>query len=425
MNIKRITTKIISIILIVSLISVSGCTSSKAKESFTPRLDTKSSRTLNIMGVFGNFEALDQVMNDFNAYYPNIDFSYEQVSSENMKKYIDANPDVDIFMTSKQILSGNSEELISYCTDLSKEDINFEAIEEEMLDAYYVDGKLTSVPMGQNIYGLIVNETLLKNEGLKIPETFDEFTSVLKSLKEKGYTPIQAPNDKVLAELGNSMFYDMLLSDSSFYEAVLSGNAAAKEKLNLVFDRLGVILENGYTDVTVNENYPADNYDLAILKFFEGDVPFWVCNVEKVSGMKKRESKSEAFKNNPFDYTYIYAPMGDSGAYVYREPWYGFSVYKDSDDYDYAVEFMRFLVLKDEINKIADIKGIPSVAKEKTDNAIYNKINNPSKAEMEYINNGIINQKVENVWYGTVNSYIKGEVTKDEAVQLFLTKISE
>lgn len=30
------------------------------------------------------------------------------------------------------------------------------------------------------------------------------------------------------------------------------------------------------------------------MTFFEGNVPFWVCDTEKVSGMKKRESKSAA-----------------------------------------------------------------------------------------------------------------------------------
>ncbi len=51
------------------------------------------------------------------------------------------------------------------------------------------------------------------------------------------------------------------------------------------------------------------------MKFFEGDVPFWVCDTEKVSGMKKRESKSEVFSANPFEYEFTFAPMGDNGIY--------------------------------------------------------------------------------------------------------------
>ena len=59
------------------------------------------------------------------------------------------------------------------------------------------------------------------------------------------------------------------------------------------------------------------------------DMPFYVCNAECVSGMKKRESKSETFSANPFEYEFLYAPLGDKGAYAYQQPWYGFSVNKE------------------------------------------------------------------------------------------------
>ena len=32
--------------------------------------------------------------------------------------------------------------------------------------------------------------------------------------------------------------------------------------------------------------------------------------------LKKRESKSEAFSANPFEYAFLYAPTGDNGAYI-------------------------------------------------------------------------------------------------------------
>ena len=44
--------------------------------------------------------------------------------------------------------------------------------------------------------------------------------------------------------------------------------------------------------------------------------------------------------------------------------WFGFPVNKNAENYDYAVEFIRFLARKDELNTMANIKGIPSVAGE-------------------------------------------------------------
>ena len=63
----------------------------------------------------------------------------------------------------------------------------------------------------------------------------------------------------------------------------------------------------------------------------------------------------------------MYAPMGDGGVYEYVEPWYSFAVKKESDAQDYAVEFLRFMARQDELNTLASIKGVPSAAKETTD----------------------------------------------------------
>lgn len=408
-------------ILLLSLIGTAGCGKEEEENVFTPRLDTEASVDLSTVGFFGNFEALDQVTADFNEYYPNVTFSYEQTGIDSIEEYIDSNKELDILMTSEDCFDKLGDKLVDYCADLSKEDINLSDIDEEMLKAGYHDDKLSSIPMGQNIYGVVVNKTLLENEGLSVPQAYDEFINALTVLKEKGYTPIQAPNSKVYAELTGSMVYDMLLDDEDLYKSVTSGDRDGADALLTVFDRIDDILEGGFIDKAVNDSYPEDNYDGAILSFFEGDVPFWVCNTEKVSGMKKRESKSETFTANPFEYTFIDVPLGDKGAYVYREPWFGFAVNKDSDNYDYAIEFIRFLATRDEINTMADIKGIPSVAKVTNDVETYKDVLAPEKKQMECINEGQISPAIVTNWYSCVNKYAAGELgSEEEALGYFV-----
>lgn len=41
--------------------------------------------------------------------------------------------------------------------------------------------------------------------------------------------------------------------------------------------------------------------------------PFRVCDTENFSGTKKRESKSEAFKENPFSHEFICTPSAEGG----------------------------------------------------------------------------------------------------------------
>ena len=422
---KKYAKLLAAILIFVMAFGITGCQKEEESKEFSPKLDTDKKVTLRTTGFFGNFEALDQVTADFNQYYPNVEFSYEQVGGDDFETYLKANPDVDIMMTSQDIFDRAGSSFEEQCADLSK-DVDVSDLDENMLKVAYHGKKLSAIPMGQNMYGLIVNTTLLEKEGLSVPTNYEEFVKVLKALKKKGYTPIQGPNSKVYAELMQSMAFDMILNDENLYKDLKAGKASAADQLEVVFSKLKEITGDGFIDAKVNENYPDDNYDQAILNFFQGDVPFWVCNTEKVSGMKKRESKSEAFKKHPFDYEYIYAPLGENGAYAYAEPWVGFSVNKDSEDYEYAMEFVRFLATKDEINQMADIKGIPSIAKEKNDVAIYKNVLNTDKTEMNCINKGKITPAMVTNWYATVSKYASGDFkTEKEAAKYFVDLCSK
>ena len=424
---RNLSTGIVSLLLIAAL-GATGCGSkNESKDTvFSPKLDTEKSITLNTTGFFSNFEAFDQVTNDFNQYYPNVEFNYEQVSGNNFEEYMDANPNVDILMTSDELFEKLGSKLEDSCADFSKEEIDFSDIEEDMLSAGNHNNHQFPIPMGQNIYGMVVNVSLLEKEGLSVPTTYHEFTDVLTALKNKGYTPIQGPDSKVYAELTESMLFDMILDDETLCKDLKAGKKNVAGTLQPILDKLNDIVDNGFTDLSVNQTYPADNYDGAIMNFFEGNVPFWVCNTEKVSGMKKRESKSEAFQADPFDYTFTYVPLGENGAYAYREPWYGFSVNKNSENYEYAIEFIRFLVTKDEINKMGDIKGVPSIASQKTDVEIYKNVLNPENPELSYINDGTITPSMVSNWYTCVNKYIAGEfATEKEALETFVEECSK
>ena len=330
----------------VSSASSEAASSAAAKQTaFVPQLDTEAAVNLEVSGFFGNFEALDQIINAFNEYYPNVTVSYEQNNGAKLVEYMKNNPSVDIVMvddTNLRYSDWTEYYVLDRLADLSAENVDLSALQEDLLPYCTYDGKVVDIPIGLNLSGMVVNETLLRKEGLEVPTTWQEFLDVCAALKEKGYTPIQGARTMVYSELVYNMAMAELGSDPALIEALNNGNDTAVAAMETVYSRLQTLLDEGYTDPDLNAEYPDDNYDGAILRFFEGDVPFWVCNTEKFSGMKKRESKSETYSADPFDYEFIYAPLGDDGAYEYVEPWFGFAVNTNSDDYDYAIEFMRF-----------------------------------------------------------------------------------
>lgn len=420
---KKISKNILSVITFSSvlLISLVGCEKNN-NYKFSPQLNTDEKLTLNILGYFGNFEALDAVTNDFNKYYPNISFNYQQVSGNNLVAFLDSNFQTDIFMTSSDTISSTN--LIDYCLDLSTVNLNLNDVDQTMLTTSYKGNFLHSLPIGQNIYGIITNVTLLKKEGLDIPKNYDKFINTLNTLKTKGYVPLQSSSTKIYPELTINMMVNTIQEDNELYNDLINGNLKSYSKIENIFNIVSNIQNNEYSLDEVNNLYPFDNYNDAILRFFEGNVPFWVCNSEKVSGMKKRETKSETFKANPFEYTYIYAPLGDKGSYVYHVPWYGLGISKRSPSIEYAKEFMRFYATKDELNKMASTKGVPSIAKEKYNSDIYKYIDNPEAIETNCIYDGKVTQKDFDAWYTCINSFATKKLSKEEAIKSFITTFS-
>lgn len=404
--------------------TLAGCGKEETKKSvqteFEPKLDTEQNVSLEVAGFMGNFEALDQVINDFNEIYPNVTISYEQNGATGLSEYMKNNSSVDIFMTNAKNVADQdtvADYVYEYCEDLASTDIDTSAIDPNMVSACTVDGKLVRIPLTKNLCGIVVNKTLLEKEGVSVPQNYTEFVDACKTLKEKGYTPIQGSPIHVYSDLMLPMAMNILGAEDSMLERFGDGDAEAVNTLRPVFEKLDEIVKNGYTDFTVNSTYPDDNYDGSIMTFFEGQVPFWVCTAECVSGMKKRETKSEAFTANPFEYEYMYAPLGDKGVYAYEEPWYGFSVNKNSDQKEYAIEFMRFLATEPELNKLAEIKGMPSVTMTGED-AKYAAVRDPKNAESKFVYSGKVPYGVTNVIPDACNKYGRGDITSvDDAIK--------
>ena len=425
--------KILALLCVVSMAvsGLSGCAKEESKasqtadskeetEKFTPSLDTKASASLEIAGGLGNFEALDQVVNDFNEIYPNVTVTYEQNDQKQLVEYVKNNSYVDIFMTSDDnVRAKDQKDMYVYeqCLDLAEAGIDLSAVDPELVKVCTIDDRMVRLPLAKLMCGLAVNTTLLEKENLEIPQTYAEFLKVCEALKKKGYTPLQSSKYHACSDLVLPMGMSLLGNDEALTEKIKAGDTSYAEALTPVYERLGELLEKGYIDNTVNETFPDDNYDGAILKFFEGDVPFWVTTTESFSGMKKRESKSEAFTAEPFDYEFINAPLGDEGTYDYEEPWYGFSVNKDSDALDYAVEFMKFLAQPEELDKLAEVKGMPSVTLQNTDPR-FEKALGAQKTAGRYVYNGDIGGTVTSAICDSANQFGRAELkTVDDVIQ--------
>ena len=237
------------------------------------------------------------------------------------------------------------------------------------------NGKVHMVPVFSRTYGMLINSDLFKKEGLSVPKTHAELIQVCQAFLDKGYkSPMMGYTAKSSSCLMNTIAYPLFIAAlAEKPEALELANKldpAAGEYMRPALEAVKQLVTSGFVDIEECDKI-ADNYTKVILRFFEGDVPMMVCAGDTVSGTKKRESQSEAFKNSPFEYSFYPIPMSDKGGYFIDSPSIEFSVNKDCENLDMTNEFMRFLIAKKELNEMASIKRLVTPTKDLSFDSVY------------------------------------------------------
>ena len=322
-----------------------------AEEGFVPALDTDTEATLYFVGSWGNFEALDQVALDFQQYYPNVEVVYTKLDDyrNDLANRFVTGEEIDLFMLSwwaeEYSLNQN---IIDNAEDLNETGIDFSNINADMLQTGQVNGAQTVMPLYLESYGYMVNLDIFEQTGIAVPTTYDELISACEALVEAGY---EQPIYMDASHYGRSFvgYYLQQLQSGSDEQTALDSAAALADEL----------IGTGY--VTDEGDTLEDTYNAMILRFFEGDIPVMVMPAGQYSGTAKREAKSDAFQENPFEYAFIPAPFEDDGnAYIAQLGSIYMGVYKDSAQLDLANEFLRFMLTDEEMLVLQEIKNMPT-----------------------------------------------------------------
>ena len=354
--------------------TLAGCGGQeKDQEVFTPTLDKKTACNIVVAGHYSNFQALEKEFDRFNVYYPNVIFKYTKVNDYENKlaTVLEGNDKPNIFFSEPKMVDNDTYAAIaSHMEDLSdpKLGINFDCIRPNLIN-HAKDNKTYMVPIFSRTYGALVNKNLFRQEGLELPTTWSELLNVCNQFKAKGYeNPIMGytKDKKPVSGLMNAIAYPYFISElANNPQALKLANnldAQAGEYMRKALNAVDQLAKNGCFNVEACDAI-SDNYEKVLLRFFEGDVPMMVCNGDTVSGAKSRESKSEAFKNEPFKYSFYPIPVTEEGGFFIDSPSVEFSVNKDCDNLEMTNEFMRFLIRTNELDEMASQKGLITTSK--------------------------------------------------------------
>ena len=367
-----------AMLVVVSL----ACASQVRAESdgvFQPMLDTDTECEITVIGSYSNFEALEAEFEAFNEFYPDVELSYVKPDDyNNLLGTILEGKDAPNIFFSNPWMYGNEkyDTVFEHMEDLSDPQLglDLECLRPSLLNID-ANGQLLMVPVFSRNYGMLVNNDLFEKEGLQVPTTWEELLAVCEAFLGKGYaSPMMGYSADPAGCFMNVLVYpEVLAALAGDPEALRAANdleASAGESMRHGLEAMMQLIENGYIDLEKCGEI-SDNYTEVILRFFEGDVPMMICAGDTVSGTGKRESQSEAFSKAPFTYSFTPVPLSEEGGYFVDSPSIEFSVNKTCDDLDMTNEFMRFLITREELNKMASVKRLVTPTTDLSFDAVY------------------------------------------------------
>ena len=346
---------------------------------FQPRLDPDASCQITVVGSYSNFEALETEFDRFNEFYPDVELTYVKPDDYNnlLGTILESSSAPNIFF-SYQWMCGNEkyQKVCDHMEDLSDPQLglDLECLRTGLLNLD-AEGHLLMVPIFARNYGMLVNSDLFAKEGLQVPATWEELLAVCKAFRDKGYaSPMMGYSASSSGCLMNILIYPEVVAalekDPEALRAANEMDPSAGEYMRPGLEAMMQLIGNGYINLEKCGEI-SDNYTQVILRFFEGDVPMMICSGDTVSGTGKRESQSEAFTKAPFTYYFTPIPLSQAGGYFIDSPSIQFSVNKTCNDLDMTNEFMRFLITRQELNKMASSKRLVTPTTDLAFDAVY------------------------------------------------------
>jgi multiple sugar transport system substrate-binding protein len=376
---KRKLNVVLAVLLMIGLTAGLFGAQAESGGAFQPRLDRDTACEITVIGSYSNFEALEAEFDRFNEYYPDVELVYTKVDDYNnmIGTVLNGNDAPDIYVNYSWMYGREQyQSSIDHAEDLADPalGLDLDCIRSNII-LNTEDGTLPMVPVFSNTYGMLVNNDLFEKEGLSVPTTYQELVAVCDAFREKGYeNPMMGFSNEETTSLFTLTIYPYFCGTvANDAEAVKKLNAldpSAGEYMRPSLEKMVEFLNDGCVNLDACSEIE-NNYDAVILRFFEGDVPMMLCSGDTVSGTKKRESRSEAFIAAPFTYTFTPVPMSEEGASFLDMPNLQFSVNKESPNLDMANEFMRFLITPQELNMMAQNKGLMSPTKDLSLNSMY------------------------------------------------------
>lgn len=363
--------KAISIFFVLTMIvglALTGCSSSSSEES-SEGSSGGDKVTVKLMHLWpsGSSKQHNMIVNKIAAEYeeanPGVKIEQEILSNEQYKeklKVLSASNELpDVGMT---WAAGFLDPYVKGNKFAPLDDILDGGLKDSFIagttEAYAVDGKAYGLPLELNIAPVYYNKKIFKKYNLEVPETYEDFKNVVKTLADNGVTPITLGNkDRWTGSLWYMYLADRLGGPETLTDAISRSGSfedpalvkAAEEIQNLVGMDAFVKGFNGLSNDEAKG--PFMNEQAAMYLMGSWELPNYTTN----------EDVPQEFRDSIgfFKFPTVEGGKGDINSFV-GGPGVGLFVSENSEVKEEAKKFVEFFVQKWGERSVTDAGVIPA-----------------------------------------------------------------
>ncbi|EHB62974.1 extracellular solute-binding protein [Paenibacillus lactis] len=183
----------------------------------------------------GQNKIVNQIIEDYQNENPNVTIKQEVLDNEQYKnklKVLSASnelPDVGVTWAAgflKPYVEGN---LFAPVDDLLSGELNGKFV-SGTTEAYAIDGKTYALPLEFNIAPVYYNKAIFEQYNLQVPQSYEEFKQIVKTLSDSGIAPIALGNkDRWTGSLWYMYLADRIGGQDTLASAI-SGDVSFKDE---------------------------------------------------------------------------------------------------------------------------------------------------------------------------------------------------
>lgn len=329
---------------------------------------------LTVAGGWTDCRALDVVAGAFTQRYPNCTVVYEYLQDYDvsLEKRMTGDDAVDLFFSTN---IQDASPMLPYALDLNgceglKLDDTFGGLIENFTyrDANPAAPRLYAIPLGAEMRGMLVNQTLLSSLGIPTPTDQESLLAACRTLKDKGYIAFHGNPGSFSQTLLYPWICNLIANaddPQAAYDRINAHEPGTSELFREPYAFLYTLVENHYYDYkraqTELDLFTDASDDAYARDFFNirkqgetyqkandiGMVAFLPAPMSLISVMEKTKEDY----HSDIEYAFVLAPVGRDGGFAYVSPAHGIAINKLGKNVEWSIRFLDFL-FEPENNKL-------------------------------------------------------------------------